>query len=422
MLNNPRSQTLTMKIPNNQSTERLGVALTEVAFTRLGFAFRPQDIQDVGIDAHAELIDNHNATGQILALQIKAGPSFLKVQEEDCYVFRTDSNHVDYWCKHALPVLICLCDVETQQVYWQRVSQDTAISTGKQYKIKVPQSQRVDNGSKHALQDILTPIVPAQRYTIFKTDDVSHPGAKRYSFRVVLNGDASKAEVASIVQQVTREGRIRKYYRNKQVQEHWQDSDAHVVWVFVYQNAEDEKRNLLACRSMWVHDGLPEKFRPAAFAGENIGNNIILDWTVGNTFMSEHIAKNVVAKEVYLSRMHPLLDELKKQFMIVKIYLMRLVRSEIREDVFLSETHGARARIDEIDTEISQLPAAPFECADLDQELNGFVLDVYNVIFFYSERGLEKWNERQRLHLSHSYIEYANESLEKVTHELAKIH
>ncbi len=411
-----------MKITESQTTERIGIALTAQAFTKLGFAFREQPTMDVGIDAHAELLHDHYATGRVLALQIKAGPSFLKENTDNYYIFRADSSHVDYWCNHALPVLICLCNVDTQQVYWQRVSHDTTISTGKQYKIKVPQIQRVDTDSKHALQDILTPIVSAQRYTIFKTDDVSHLGAKRYSFRVVLNGDASKAEVASIVQQVTREGRGRKYYRNSQVQEHWQDSEAHVVWVFVYQNAEDEKRNLLTCRSVWVHDGLPEKFQPAMFSGENVGDNTIIDWAIDNTLMSEYIAKNVVTKEVYLSRMHPLFHALKEQFTIVKTCLGRLVRSEIEENFFLSETHAARVRIDEIDTEISQLPAAPFECADLDQELSGFAIDAFNIIHFYSEIGLERWSEHQRLHLSSSYIEYANKSLEKVVYELAKVH
>ena len=411
-----------MKVPDSQTTERLGVTLATEAFLKLGFAFREQPTMDTGIDAHAELLDNGHATGRVLALQIKAGPSFFREHTDDCYAFRADSEHMEYWREHALPVLICLCDIDTQRVYWQRVSHDTMISTGKQYKLMVPQNQQVDVGSKHLIQDILTPIVPIQRYTIFKINDSSHFGAKRYSFRVVLNGDATKAEVASIVQQVTREGRGRRYYRNSQVQEHWQNSEAHVVWVFVYQDAESEKRNLLVCRSMWIHDGLPDKFRPFMFTGERIGDDIIIDWKFDNTYMSEYIARNAVTKEVYISRMHPLFLELREQFAIVKKHLELSRRSDFREDVFLSKTHEARTRIDEIDTAISQFLPAPFECIDLDQELRGFALDVYNIAHFYSDTGLKNWNEDQRFYLSRSHIEYASESLNKVEHELVKIH
>ena len=114
-----------------------------------------------------------------------------------------------------MPILICLCDIEAQQVYWQLVTKETAVPTGNGFKIKVPRSQRVDTESLCALKDALTPVIPANCYTVFKTKDVSFNGAKRYVFRVVVNGAANKAEVATIARQVTREGTKSRYHRSR---------------------------------------------------------------------------------------------------------------------------------------------------------------------------------------------------------------
>ena len=164
------------------------------------------------------------------------------------------------------------------------------------------------------LQDILTPIVPSQRYTLFETKDVSHLGAKRYAFRVVLNSTASKAEVAAIVRQVTREGRQRKYPRNQHSQQQWGNSDAQVVWGFIYPSAEDEKRNLSVCRSLWIDNELPKQSHPFKLEGENVGDNIIVDWDSNYEFVSQLYAEEAVTKEEYLSRVLPLFHEIKAQF------------------------------------------------------------------------------------------------------------
>jgi len=45
------------------------------------------------------------------------------------------------WLGHALPVLVVLVDLESGEMYWQRVSAATVIKTGKSYKIEVPRRQ-----------------------------------------------------------------------------------------------------------------------------------------------------------------------------------------------------------------------------------------------------------------------------------------
>jgi hypothetical protein len=130
-----------MKAKQTERTDRRGVALVMGAFESLGFAFREQAESDYGVDGHAELIESEQPTGQLLGIQIKTGESYLSERTENAIVFRTDAEHVDYWLNHALPMIVCLCDADNQTIYWQAVTDETAISTGKGYRFDVPLTQ-----------------------------------------------------------------------------------------------------------------------------------------------------------------------------------------------------------------------------------------------------------------------------------------
>jgi hypothetical protein len=192
----------------------------------------------------------------------------------------------------------------------------------------------------------LTPIVPADRYTIFKTDDTSHGAAKRYSFEAVINGNATKAEIAGIVRQLTNEGAKRRYHRNHLVEGQWGDTDAHVVWTFIYPSAEDHNRRNHICRSIWIREDLDEDFRPIGFDGENVGDNIIVEWSANYDFMAKHVSTYTLSKEAYLAEVLPHIKELKESLTVIENSLVALSRTEIDEAKFLSLTKKQRQQID----------------------------------------------------------------------------
>ncbi|MCH7875675.1 MAG: DUF4365 domain-containing protein [Gemmatimonadetes bacterium] len=410
-----------MKAQDTDRTERIGVGIAMTAFESLGFAFREQSESDYGIDAHAELIQFEQPTGQLLGIQLKSGSSFLSETDGDSYVFRTDKKHVDYWQNHALPVLICLCDVDAKTIYWQIVNSETAASTGKGYKFTVPKNQTIDASAIEALSSLLTPIVVTDRYTIFKMDDISYGAAKRYSFEVVVNGRATKAEVAAIVRQVTMEGQKRRYHRNHLVEGKWGDSDAHVVWTFIYPSAEDHNRRNHICRSIWIHEDLGPQFRPMGFDGENVGDHIIVDWSTNYDFLAQHVSTNTLSKEDYFSSVLPLIEELKTSLGAIENGLLALANNDTDEANFLASTEAARTRVDEVYFKLTDLPFAPFECRDMDTKLESFVTYLHNVWLFYSENGRTQWDAKSRLEQSLQQRSYAREALQHLEYELSKV-
>lgn len=410
-----------MKARQTERTDRRGVALVMGAFESLGFAFREQAVSDYGVDGQAELINREQPTGRLLGIQIKTGESYLSECTEKAIVFRIDAEHVDYWINHALPIIVCLCDPGTQTVYWQVVTAETAISTGKGYRIDVPRTQILNVLAVPQLTDLLTPLVSADRFTIFKTDDVSHGLAKRYSFKVVVNGAASKAEIASIVRKVTIDGAKRRYYRNHLVEGRWGDADAHVVSTFVYPSAEDEARYNHICRSLWVHESLDLEARPLPMTGENIGHDIIVDWNDNYRFLAKYTSTNYLSKESYLNFVIPRIGELKRLLEHIGGWLLCLKNGETTEYSFLKATEVDLQGAARIYKEVSAMSLAPYECKDVNERLDCLTACMDNIALYYSQDGREKWNAPRRLKLALQQQSRAIEDLAALEYELRKI-
>lgn len=127
----------------SEFTNRSGVNLVERAALRLGWLFREQSISDQGIDAHVEKATNEDGTGRLIAIQIKTGKSYFNKPSEDGWFFPFNAKKARLWLNHALPVVVVLVDLSTEQAYWQVISNRTIMSTGKNFKVDVPRHHKV---------------------------------------------------------------------------------------------------------------------------------------------------------------------------------------------------------------------------------------------------------------------------------------
>ncbi|MEI5582563.1 MULTISPECIES: DUF4365 domain-containing protein [unclassified Agromyces] len=119
-----------------------GVGLVRyVVGHRIGWLFREQPSHDYGIDAHAESRNDHgDPTGRILAMQIKAGPSYFSREYEDGWEHPVKAKHAAYWLNHALPVIVILVNLDEDRAYWAQVTPETLIPTRKNFKLRVPRT------------------------------------------------------------------------------------------------------------------------------------------------------------------------------------------------------------------------------------------------------------------------------------------
>ena len=136
------------------STERVGVSHCGEIVARIGWFYREQPTDDVGIDAYIEIYDSQTGTQlQLLAAQIKTGESWFREEKNGCVIFRFDEKHYNYWLSSSVPCIIVLYDQNTDACIWQKLTKDTMVKSRKKgYKTEVPLSQVfIDNQSKEML-------------------------------------------------------------------------------------------------------------------------------------------------------------------------------------------------------------------------------------------------------------------------------
>ena len=132
--------------------EREGILAVQLAFTS-SFDWLPRELptSDHGIDMIVEEVRGQKLTGRLIAVQVKAGPSYFREQTPQGFVFR-DASHLDYWIGHSLPVIVAFYDPRTRISYWQSIDASTVVGTGKHWKVLVPWSPRIDQESEAAIR------------------------------------------------------------------------------------------------------------------------------------------------------------------------------------------------------------------------------------------------------------------------------
>jgi hypothetical protein len=108
------------KYPRSKATGNIGVAFVGSVVSEAGCMFRPipQDT-DVGIDGYIEFVENEIATGTLVAIQIKAGESFLRQNSDENYFsVNASKEDMNYWNNHVIPVALIAYDPVTKLSGW----------------------------------------------------------------------------------------------------------------------------------------------------------------------------------------------------------------------------------------------------------------------------------------------------------------
>lgn len=93
-----------------------------------------QQTMDVGIDAEVEVTDQDtNATGKVIKIQVKATMEPFKDGKNTIYPER---EHIDYWKQVAVPVLLCVVSLATDEILWKVIDPNDDYTTEKGAKVE----------------------------------------------------------------------------------------------------------------------------------------------------------------------------------------------------------------------------------------------------------------------------------------------
>ena len=105
------------KISSNRATARSGVNALREFLEHHDHIFQElEQHNDFGIDGYVEFSCGGQATGVVVAAQVKSGESYLAASGGG--LVRGDAEHVDYWRQHVLPVVLIVLDPKEKRSWW----------------------------------------------------------------------------------------------------------------------------------------------------------------------------------------------------------------------------------------------------------------------------------------------------------------
>ncbi len=97
-------------------------------FTKLfGWPYRMLDV-DLGVDAEVEILDGNGlSTSDLVKLQIK---TFDKITSEESKNIYVSPEHIGYWKKFCLPIVVVCIDLQNEKIYWKPVTATESYASG----------------------------------------------------------------------------------------------------------------------------------------------------------------------------------------------------------------------------------------------------------------------------------------------------
>ena len=146
--------------PETFFAERAGVVAVAALVNRMRCIWRETPNGDVGIDGQIEYVaKDGSCTGQVIAAQIKSGPTFFRHEAEDSFLFYPDKKHRHYWQNYPMPVIVVLYDPSKNIGYWTdaRRSLRSPYTSG-DAAIRVPKDQELVESNKAKLFEGTGPV------------------------------------------------------------------------------------------------------------------------------------------------------------------------------------------------------------------------------------------------------------------------
>jgi len=145
-------------VTNTYFTEREGVLKVALELNRYGLIFRETPNGDVGIDGQIEYVNNENqAIGKIVAVQIKAGDSYL-IDKGKYWSFYPKEKHKMYWESYPIPVILLIYSPSNNLTYFIDARYQLNIPTKTEKCIRIPKSNVLSEQSKDVIFESFGPL------------------------------------------------------------------------------------------------------------------------------------------------------------------------------------------------------------------------------------------------------------------------
>ncbi len=242
------------------------------------------------------------------------------------------------------------------------------------------------------------------RYDILNQEDVSHAGAKRYSAKVLIDSKYSQGDIKIVIKEITENLKRSNYQLNKELGVKFKGNSTDVVWLFFANRMSDVHNSNWRCRTNWINDELDPHFRPTQFEGNDSVGDIKIEWNSNYKEMADFYDNQIITKAEFIETIDKLLTQTKN----ITKPLINLFHEGVRADnEFTSLSKYIQKNNDDVDTIINvanDISIPPHDCQKLDKLTQSFFAISHNIFLYYSDSGLNTWDDMNRIKLMHHDI------------------
>ncbi len=368
-------------------TERIGIHKVALCFLeKFGWIEREQYVADYGIDTQVEIVENGKPTGLLYCIQVKAGTSYLNRTGREEIVHYTDEKHVNYWLNHSLPVLLIICNPESDTKYWDFVTRNNVAKTKKGWKVIVPQKNSLDD--ENSRDKIRGYYFSVDNFTIVESViDTSHGLSRRISMKIVLKRETSHVVIEDQLPKLVEGLKNSEYYRSEIVEDYFRDQPADCVWIWFYRDYEQYKNGLPFCTAYWNH---PNSKSPTTLSSN--------DKEIKGIFINyaaEEIPDELINRRLSKGRYLKIVDRFLSESSRIYEKLQRAYHTHQTSknfSQFKSTVLGIKSEFENLLPEEYHQNNAPLECADLDQIVQNIDATIDNVFIVASDKKRDESN------------------------------
>lgn len=393
-------------------TERVGIHKVALCFLqKFGWIEREQYVADQGIDTQIEIVENGNPTGLLYCIQVKTGKSYIK-EIGDCITYYADERHINYWLNHSLPVLLVICDPDSDTKYWDFVTPHNVAKTNKGWKINVPKENQLDD--ERSIDKIRSYYFSNENFTILESGiDTSHALSRRISMKVVLRGKTPNVVIEGQLPKLIEGLKRSDYYRSEIVENRFRDQPADCVWIWFYRNFEQYRNGLPFCTAFWNH---PDSEAPTKLpSNDKEIDGIYIKYS--SIELPDDILNQRLTKGKYLKTIDLFLLETKNIVEnITEAYTQFLSDKDI--SLLKQSVSLFRLQFESLLAEDYRQNYPPLECADLDQAVQDMHAAIENMFIVIDD---SKRDYRNIMACIEMYRKLYSESFRAAEYERKKV-
>lgn len=251
--------------------------------------------------------------------------------------------------------------------------------------------------------------------------DVSHGTAKRYSAVIMVDRHYSRDVMREVIEKATRKIKTSTYHRNSRVAERWSGTDTDVVWLFLASDLSDIRDSNWRARTLWIRSGLDEAARPHEGDFDEDYHGIGINWNESYQQMKKFYAKHSGDKGEVVAR----LDDLVEEAISIGEKAIRWFRcyqdGKYTEEALVAQFDRLRERESELYKRSGDLPFPPHDVDDYDEVCQSLFAHLDNMFLYYSEEGLEQWQESNREYLMSETTRDFRRDIKRVEYERDKL-